>query len=131
VHKCPNPIKLSKINFIGYPIDMSEIHIYKVAFINQDQVYEVYVKKVYQADLYGFVIIEDFVFGEKSSIVVDPTEEKLRSEFEGVNRSFIPVHKIIRIDQVKKRGTAKIVAIPKDVTGDRGHLSALYSPDKK
>lgn len=110
---------------------MSENHIYKVAFISQDQVYEVYVKKVYQADLYGFVIIEDFVFGEKSSIVVDPTEEKLRSEFEGVNRSFIPVHKIIRIDQVKKRGTAKIIAIAKDVVGDRARLSALYSPDKK
>lgn len=110
---------------------MPEKHIYKVVFINQDQVYEVYVKKVYQADLYGFVIIEDFVFGEKSSIVVDPTEEKLRSEFEGVNRSFIPVHKIIRIDQVKKRGTAKIVAIPNDVIGDRSRLSAFYSPDKK
>ncbi|WAK01661.1 DUF1820 family protein [Methylobacter sp. YRD-M1] len=109
---------------------MSEKHIYKVAFINQEQVYEVYVKNVYQAELYGFVIVEDFIFGEKSSIVIDPIEEKLRSEFEGVNRSFIPMHNIIRIDQVKKRGTAKIVAISKDAAED-GRLSALYSPDKK
>jgi len=115
----------------GFIIGMSEKHIYKVAFVNQEQVYEVYVKSVYQAELYGFVIVEDFIFGEKSSIVVDPTEERLRSEFEGVNRSFIPMHKIIRIDQVKKRGTAKIVAIPKDAAEDRGRLSALYTPDKK
>lgn len=110
---------------------MAEKYIYKITFINQEQVYEVYVKKVYQAELYGFVIVEDFIFGEKSSIVVDPTEEKLRSEFEGVNRSFIPTHKVIRIDQVKKRGTAKIVALLKDGAEDRGRLSALYTPDKK
>lgn len=127
-----NPVKISQnLSSFRYIIGMVDNHIYKVAFINQEQVYEVYVKKVYQAELYGFVIVEDFIFGEKSSIVVDPTEEKLRSEFEGVSRSFIPAHKVIRIDQVKKRGMAKIVALPKDGAEDRGRLSALYTPDKK
>lgn len=110
---------------------MSEKHIYKVVFINQNQIYEVYVKNVYQGDLYGFVIIEDFVFGEKSSVVVDPTEEKLRIEFEGVNRSFIPVQRIIRIDQVKKRGTATIAALTKDGIDGFNKVSALYPLDKK
>ena len=110
---------------------MSEKHIYKVSFVNQEQVYEVYVKSVYQADMYGFVIIEDFIFGEKSSIVVDPTEERLRIEFDGVDRSFIPIHKIIRIDQVKKRGTAKIFAASKDATENLSKVSVLYPPDKK
>ena len=110
---------------------MPEKHIYKVTFVNQEQVYEVYVKSVYQADMYGFVIIEDFVFGEKSSIVVDPTEERLRIEFDGVDRSFIPVHKIIRIDQVKKQGTAKIFAVPKDAAENLSKVSAFYTPDKK
>jgi hypothetical protein len=110
---------------------MSEKHIYKVVFVNQDQVYEVYVESVYQGELYGFVIIEDFVFGEKSSIVVDPTEEKLRLEFEGVSRSFIPVHKIVRIDQVKKRGTAKIVGITKEVGDNASKVASLFTPDRK
>ena len=110
---------------------MSEKHIYKVVFVNQEQIYEVYVKSVYQGDMYGFVIIEDFVFGEKSSIVVDPTEEKLRIEFEGVSRSFIPVHKIIRIDQVQQRGLAKIIAASKDSTEGFGKVSTLYAPDKR
>lgn len=109
---------------------MSEKHIYKVVFINEEQIYEVYVKSVYQGDMYGFVIIEDFVFGEKSSIVVDPTEEKLRIEFEGVSRSFIPVHKIIRIDQVKQRGMAKIIAASKDAAEGFSKVSTLYAPDK-
>jgi len=110
---------------------MSEKQIYKVVFVNQEQVYEVYVTSVYQGELYGFVIIEDFVFGEKSSIVVDPTEDKLRLEFEGVNRSFIPVHKIVRIDQVKKRGTAKIVGITKDGGDKTAKMASLYTPDRK
>ena len=109
---------------------MSEKHIYKIVFFNQDQVYEIYAKHIYQGDMYGFVIIEDFVFGEKSAIVVDPSEEKLRAEFEGINRSFIPMHEIIRIDQVKKRGTAKIVAGQKEADAN-SKVSSLYRPDNK
>ncbi len=109
---------------------MSEKLIYKVVFVNQDQVYEIYAKNVYQGDLYGFIVVEGFVFGEKSAIVIDPAEEKLRVEFEGVNRSFIPMHEIIRIDQVKKRGMAKIIA-QQDSGKSSGKVSTLYSPDKK
>jgi len=109
---------------------MSDKHLYKVTFFNQDQVYEVYVKHVYQGDLYGFVIVEDFVFGEKSAIVIDPSEDKLRNEFEGVDQSFIPMHEIIRIDQVKKRGTAKIIASNKDSSGST-KVSKIYQPDGK
>lgn len=110
---------------------MSEKHIYKVVFVNQEQIYEVFVKNVYQSDIYGFVIIEDFVFGEKSPIVVDPTEERLRIEFDGVNRSFIPMQRIIRIDQVNKRGAAKIANLTKDGAEGFNKVSTLYPPDKK
>ncbi|MDP2178305.1 DUF1820 family protein [Methylicorpusculum sp.] len=109
---------------------MSDKHLYKVVFVNQDQIYEIYAKNVYQSDIYGFVTVEDFVFGEKSSILIDPTEEKLRSEFENVNRSFIPMHKIIRIDQVKKRGPAKIFA-GESPASPAGNVSSLYPIDKK
>ena len=106
---------------------MSEKHIYKVIFLNRDEIYEVYAKSVYEGDMYGFVIIEDFIFGEKSSVLVDPSEEKLRVEFEGVSRTFVPIHEIVRIDQVKKRGTAKISSPPKKV---EGNVSAFLMPDK-
>jgi hypothetical protein len=109
---------------------MSEKHVYKVVFINKDEVYEVYAKSVYQGDMYGFVIVEDFVFGEKSAIVIDPGEEKLRVEFEGVKRSFIPMHEIIRIDQVKSRGIAKIVSTDQS-SKSTGNVSSLYVPEKK
>jgi len=101
--------------------------IYKVVFVNQNQIYEVYARQVYQGDLYGFVVVEDFVFGESSSIVVDPSEEKLKAEFENVKRSFIPMHEIIRIDQVEKRGSAKVLPLKEGA----GKVTALYPPAGK
>ena len=76
--------------------------IYKITFLNKGKVYEIFVKQVYQSDLYGFIEIEEFLFDERSQVVVDPSEEKLKSEFTGVRRSFIPMQAIIRIDEVEK-----------------------------
>ncbi len=82
--------------------------IFKITFLNKGEIYEVYAEQVFQSDLWGFIEIEDFVFGERSQVVVDPSEEKLKSEFNGVKRSFIPMQAIVRIDQVDKEGVAKI-----------------------
>ena len=82
--------------------------VYKVTFLNKGKVYEIFVKQVYQSDLYGFIEIEEFLFDERSQVVVDPSEEKLKSEFTGVRRSFIPMQAIIRIDEVEQTGVAKI-----------------------
>ncbi len=82
--------------------------IYKVTFLNQGKVYEVFVKQVYQSDLYGFIEIEDYVFNERSQLLVDPSEERLKSEFTDVRRSFIPLQAVIRIDEVEKTGVSKI-----------------------
>ncbi len=82
--------------------------IYKIIFHNQDKIFEVYAKNVYQGELFGFIEIEELIFGEKTSLVVDPSEESLKTEFDNVNRTYIPMHSIIRIDEVNKQGTAKI-----------------------
>ena len=58
--------------------------------------------------LFGFVEVEELVFGEKTTVVVDPGEEKIKGEFEGVKRSYLPMHSIVRIDEVDKQGTSKI-----------------------
>ena len=48
--------------------------IYKITFLNKGKVYEIFVKQVYQSDLYGFIEIEEFLFDERSKVVVDPSE---------------------------------------------------------
>jgi hypothetical protein len=87
---------------------MPASHIYKVMFVNQGKIYEVYARKVSHGGLFGFVEIEQLVFGERSSVVLDPGEERIKSEFEGVTRSFLPMHSVLRIDEVKKQGVSKI-----------------------
>ncbi len=82
--------------------------IYKVIFVNQGQVFEIYAKQIFQSDLWGFLEIEELVFGERTQVVVDPSEEKLKAQFEGVVRSFVPMHSIIRIDEVERLGQPKI-----------------------
>ena len=82
--------------------------VYKVIFQNGSQVFEVFARQIYQSDMWGFIEVEEFVFGERSQIVVDPSEEKLKNEFSGVTRSYIPMQAIIRIDEVDKEGSVKI-----------------------
>ena len=87
---------------------MAKKSLYKVIFMSQGQVYEIYARSVGQGDMFGFVAIEELVFGERTTVVVDPTEEKIKSEFENVRRTYLPMHSIIRIDEVDKQGVSKI-----------------------
>ena len=86
---------------------MSNKTLYRVVFASQGQIYEVYAREVGHGSMFGFIEIEQLVFGERTSVVVDPSEEKIKSEFEGVTRTYLPMH-AIRIDEVEKHGVSKI-----------------------
>lgn len=89
---------------------MSAKHrLYRVTFMNQGQVYEIYAREVSHGGMLGFVEIGKLVFGEKTTVVVDTSEERLKSEFADVERFYVPVHAVVRIDEVSKRGPARIV----------------------
>jgi hypothetical protein len=87
------------------------MRIFKVMFLNQGKVYEIYAKTVQQGDLYGFIEIEDLIFEKAATLVVDPSAEKLREEFAGVSRTRVPIHAVIRIDEVEKHGPGKIIEL--------------------
>ena len=76
--------------------------------MSQGQVYEIYARGVGHGELFGFVEVEELVFGERTTVVVDPSEERIKSEFSGVKRTYIPMHAILRIDEVEKQGVSKI-----------------------
>ena len=95
---------------------MSEKNLYKVVFMSQGQVYEIYARSVSHGTLFGFVEVEKLVFGERTTVVVDPSEEKIKSEFENVRRTYLPMHSILRIDEVDKQGTSKVSKMDGNVT---------------
>ena len=63
---------------------MAASHIFRIMFVNQGKVYEVYARRVSHGELFGFIEVEELLFGERS---------------------------VLRIDEVKKQGTAKITVL--------------------
>jgi hypothetical protein len=110
---------------------MAKKRVFRVTFRNDAEVYEVYCQKVGQSEIFGFIEIEGFLFGERSSVVVDPSEEKLKFEFAGVERTLVPLHSVIRIDAVDKSGTGKVVAVASKGGGKVATLpTTIYTPGK-
>jgi len=106
---------------------MNSEHLYRVKFYSQDKIYEVYARDVLQGELYGFVVLCELVFDNNTTVVVDPSEEKLKTEFSGVKQTIIPMHSIIRIDEVEKSGTPKI----SDISGNVAQFpSPVYTPGR-
>lgn len=89
-------------------LNMSDDQLFRIAFHNNGKVYELYCEAVSSSNLWGFLEITGLVFGEGEGMVIDPTEEKMRDEFEGVEVLHLPMHSIVRVEQVEKKGQAVI-----------------------
>ena len=103
---------------------MKEKTIYRISFLNAGEVYEIYAAGVSQGGIFGFIEVEEILFGERSKLLIDSSEERLKTEFEGVQRTFIPLHAVIRIDEVEKAGrgrisdgSGKVTAFPMTIGG--------------
>jgi hypothetical protein len=121
----PNLLSLYTLLMV---INMSKVQpIYKVQFVNSGQRYEVYVRELQSSQVFGFVEIADFVWDNHTELVLDPSHEKLKDEFAKVKRTYIPMHNILRIDQVEKQGSAKISQLSDKVTALH---SPIYTPKK-
>ena len=99
--------------------------LFRIQFICNGERYELYVHEVCQGSMFGFIEIGDFVWDTHTSLVLDPSHEKLKSEFSDVTRTYVPMHSILRIDEVKRQGTAKISALADKVTA---FPSPIYTP---
>lgn len=91
---------------------MSKKIVYRITFAAQNQIYELYSLGVSESEMFGFIELEELMFGESSNLVIDPTDEKLKNEFAGVKRTYIPLHNILRIDTLEKEGAAKVYSLP-------------------
>lgn len=87
---------------------MAKEKLYRVAFLNHGKVYELFCNGVCTSGLLGFIEVSGLQFNDKDSLVVDPTEEKMRDEFEDVEVLHLPMHSVLRVEQVRKKGQAVI-----------------------
>lgn len=110
---------------------MAKKRVFRVTFRSDSEVYEVYCQKVGPAEMFGFVEIEGLLFGERSSVVVDPSEEKLKHTFAGVERTLVPLHAVIRIDSVEKSGAGKVHAVGTGGSKVSTLPTTIYTPKPK
>ena len=103
----------------------SKKHLFRIQFISNTERYELYVREVSQGSMFGFIEIGDFVWDTHTTLVLDPSHEKLKDEFSDVTRTYIPMHNVLRIDEVKKQGSAKISELSDKVTA---FPSPIYTP---
>ena len=105
--------------------------LFRVIFQSQGKSYEVLAREVGQSDFFGFIEVRELVFGEKSQVLVDPTEDGLRQEFEETKRIIIPMHSIVRIDELDRqsRARARVVSLPGGASTEP-RPGSMYGPPK-
>jgi len=87
---------------------MSKSKLYRVTFLSASEVYEIFARSVGGSGLPGFIEVAELVFDKKGSLIVDPTEERLRDEFSEVDVLHLPMHHVLKVEQVSKRGPGRI-----------------------
>jgi hypothetical protein len=89
-------------------LEMAEKRLYKIVFLNGGKVYELFSEGVTTSGLWGFIEVSDLVFDSAEGLVVDPTEEKMRQEFEDARVLHLPIQSVLRVEEVEKRGQCLI-----------------------
>lgn len=82
--------------------------LYKVTFLHLGKSYELYARRVGSSHLWGFTEVAELVFDSADSLVVDPTEERLREEFRDTRVLHLPMQAVIRIEEVERKGKLTI-----------------------
>jgi hypothetical protein len=88
---------------------MRKPSLYKVTFLSQGKSIELHARHVASSSLWGFTEIGELVFDPPGdALVVDPVEERLREEFKDTTMLHVPMHAIVRIEEVARRGPLTI-----------------------
>lgn len=83
--------------------------LYKVTFLHLGKSYELYARQVVSSALWGFIEVGELVFEPAGEgLVVDPTEERLREEFKDTRVLHLPMHAVVKIEEVERRGSLAI-----------------------
>lgn len=83
---------------------MKSKKLYKVTFLSQGKLLELHARHIASSSLWGFTEVGDIVFDNPTdSLVIDPTEERLREEFGNTRVLHLPIQCIVRVEEVDKR----------------------------
>lgn len=99
-----------------------------VSFTRDDELYQICARSVASSDLYGLIEIGDFIFPE-NKLVFNPGEERIKREFSGIKRTWIPYHAIVRIDEVAATRESEIKIVRLAGGGEGEPARELFKPE--
>jgi hypothetical protein len=103
--------------------------LYKVTFLSEGKTLELYAHQVASSALWGFTEVGDIVFdAQGEGLLIDPTEEKLREQFQNTRVLHLPMQCIVRVEEVEKRAP---LAIRDAATGERVVMPFPVAPPQR
>ena len=104
-----------------------EKKVFKVYFFHLDKVYTLFAKEVNASDeLYNMCEISGIIFQRNKNLIV-PSEDEVRQEFSNLKRLLIPLHHLIRIDELEDVDEEEITS-PKAQKADSQTTNNLIRP---
>jgi hypothetical protein len=89
--------------------------IYKVQFIDENKKNKtIYAHKVNPSSFLGLIEISGIAFLGTSDILINPDDEKIRKEFKNVEKTYLPINSIIRIDEIILDSENQVIRLYKD-----------------
>lgn len=82
---------------------MKKTVLYCITFKTDNEVYQLHCRNIVESPYYGFLQVEDFLFRDQRKYVIEPQDDKVRREFGGLNKTTIPFHSILRIDEYEEK----------------------------
>jgi hypothetical protein len=108
---------------------MGSKKLYKVTFLSQGKILELYAQHVGSSVLWGFTEVGEIVFDSQGDgVVIDPTEERLRDEFKNTRVLHLPIQCVMRVEEVDKRAP---LAIRDAASGERVVMPFPTAPPQR
>ncbi|MCA1926980.1 MAG: DUF1820 family protein [Calditerrivibrio sp.] len=92
---------------------------YKIQFYDsKKEIFTLKAKSASPTSFLGLIEISEIIHKEESSILITPEDDKSRIEFKNVNKTYIPIGSIIRIDEIIEDDKQFLFRLVKDKDED-------------
>jgi len=93
--------------------------LYKIIFIDEDKkVQTIHASYLNPSSFLGLIEISDIVFIGQSDIIISPDDGKLKEVFKNVERSYIPLNYIVRIDEITMQKETPVIRLYSETQAD-------------
>ncbi|MBZ4644220.1 MAG: hypothetical protein PWQ25_180 [Deferribacteres bacterium] len=87
---------------------------FRIQFIDsKKEIMTFFAKSVNPSSYIGLIEVSNILYMD-SEILINPEDEKIRKEFKGVKRTFLPLSAIIRIDEIEEPKTQVLKLFPEE-----------------